>query len=305
MMPGFVGVAFILAFAAGLIAAIVFAAQRPPSPGVIIGIIAGWIVWLVCLFGFKINYPNSSLVMQLFGTYLGTLTDVGFFYGNPFLYGTRVSLRLRLFETDVDASDQVVNAAGQVIAPKSHSRKQLKINDKDGTPIEIAAVVVWRVLDPAQAVFDVDRYEEFVKMQSDAALRTMASRYSYDAPEADAHSLRSHIDEIATQLRSELQIRMQPAGVEVLESRISKLAYATEIAAAMLLRQQAGAVIAARSRIVEGAVGMVEHALDLLEQKNIVDLDPERKAAMVSNLLVVLCSHNATQPIINTGTLYN
>jgi regulator of protease activity HflC (stomatin/prohibitin superfamily) len=179
------------------------------------------------------------------------------------------------------------------------------VNDKDGTPIEIAAVVVWRVVDSAQAVFEVDNYEAFVKMQADAALRTLASRYSYDAPEADSHSLRGHIDEVAAQLMSELQARMARAGVEVIESRISKLAYATEIAAAMLLRQQAGAVIAARSRIVEGAVGMVEHALDLLEEKKVVDLDPERRAAMVSNLLVVLCGHTTTQPVINTGTLYN
>lgn len=305
MLPGWVGVVFVLAFAGGLILAIYYAAQRPASPGVILSIIGGWIVWLICLFGFKTNGPNSSLVIQLFGTYVGTLADVGFFYGNPFFYGTRVSLRLRLFETDVDSSEQVMNAAGQVTSPKTFSRKPLKVNDKDGTPIEIAAVVVWRVVNPSQAVFEVDHYEEFVKMQSDAALRTLACRYSYDAPEADAHSLRSHIDEVAAQLQSELQVRMERAGVEVLESRISKLAYATEIAAAMLLRQQAGAVIAARSRIVEGAVGMVEHALDLLEQKSIVELDPERKAAMVSNLLVVLCSHTTTQPIINTGTLYN
>ena len=306
MLPGWYGVVLVLAIIVGLFQAIRYATtQTQPSAMLILSIIFGFLLLVVSLFGFKVNGPNSSLVMQFFGTYAGTLSEVGFFYGNPLLYWTRVSKRVRLFETDVDSTDEVKNVAGQVISPKTMSRKPLKVNDKDGTPIEIAAVVVWRVVNPSQAVFEVDSYEQFVKMQSDAALRTLASRYSYDAPEADSHSLRGHIDEVAAQLKSELQVRMERAGVEVLESRISKLAYATEIAAAMLMRQQAGAVIAARARIVEGAVGMVEHALELLEAKNIVELDPERKAAMVSNLLVVLCSHSATQPIINTGTLYN
>jgi regulator of protease activity HflC (stomatin/prohibitin superfamily) len=187
----------------------------------------------------------------------------------------------------------------------STHREPIKVNDKDGTPIEISAVVLWKVVNPTEAVFQVDDYEEFVKLQADAALRSLASRYSYDAPDSDAHSLRGHIEEVAAQLKHELHTRMQMAGVEVLEARISYLAYAREIAAAMLQRQQAGAIVAARSQIVAGAVGMVESALELLKERNVIELDPERRAAMVSNLLVVLCGHSVPQPVLNTGTLYN
>jgi regulator of protease activity HflC (stomatin/prohibitin superfamily) len=277
-------------------------------------------LWSFAWAGFIVNGPNQARVVQLFGKYVGTVRQTGFFYGNPLYWRTRVSLRVRTFETGVNKTDERKDAMGNVLVAASSHRQPLKVNDKDGTPIEIAAVVVWRVVNPAEAVFQVDEYEEFVKVQADAALRNLASRYSYDGadrvspatvganPQAatdDAHSLRGHIEEVAAQLKRDIQERMRQAGVEILESRISYLAYAQEIAAAMLQRQQAGAIIAARAKIVEGAVGMVEHALQMLNEKQLVELDPERRAAMVSNLLVVLCGHTTPQPVLNTGTLYN
>jgi regulator of protease activity HflC (stomatin/prohibitin superfamily) len=261
-------------------------------------------VLVVSLAGFIVNGPNQARVVQLFGKYVGTLREVGFFYGNPFYWRTRVSMRVRTFETGMGRTEEKKDAMGNVTSSSSN-RQPLKVNDKDGTPIEIAAVVVWKVVTPADAIFHVDNYEEFVKIQADAALRNLTSRYSYDAPDTDVHSLRGHIEEVASQLKHDLQERMRQAGVEVQEARISYLAYAPEIAAAMLQRQQAGAIIAARSLIVTGAVGMVEHALQMLSEKHILDLDPERRAAMVSNLLVVLCGHTVPQPVINAGTLYN
>jgi regulator of protease activity HflC (stomatin/prohibitin superfamily) len=276
--------------------------EQPLLLWIIVPLILGWVF---SVFGFVVNGPNEVRVVQLFGKYVGTVTDVGFFYGNPLYLRRKVSLRVRTFETGMSAVEEKRDASGHVIQAAAQRRQPLKVNDKDGTPIDISAVVVWRVTDAAQAVFDVDQYEEFVHMQADAALRNLASRYSYDAPEADQHSLRAHIDEVAAQLKRELQERFGQAGVEVLEARISYLAYAPEIAAAMLQRQQAEAIIAARRRIVEGAVGMVEHALQMLAEKNIIDLDPERKTAMVSNLLVVLCGHTVPQPVLNTGTLHN
>jgi regulator of protease activity HflC (stomatin/prohibitin superfamily) len=276
--------------------------QTPVLVFVIAPLILGWIF---SLFGFVVNGPNRARVITLLGKYVGTVKDVGFFYGNP-LYGrASVSLRIRTFETGMSATDEVKDATGRVIQPAAQHRQPLKVNDKDGTPIDISAVIVWRVTDAAQATFQVDKYEDFVHTQADAALRNLASRYSYDAPDADQHSLRAHIEEVAGQLKHDLLERFQQAGVEVLEARISYLAYAPEIAAAMLQRQQAGAIIAARSRIVEGAVGMVEHALQMLAEKNVIELDAERKAAMVSNLLVVLCGHALPQPVLNTGTLHN
>lgn len=302
------GIVFLgmLLWLAGIIYYISFVVGPPrPAPWQIILIPVLIVAWFICLFGFKINGPNNARVVQFFGEYIGTIKDVGFFYVNPFSSTTKVSLRVRTFETDVSRTSEVKDAAGNVIRAAHSSSKSTKVNDKDGTPIEIAAVVVWKVVDAAKAEFVVDDYEEFVKVQADAALRTLASQYSYDAPEADSHSLRGHITEVAAQLRCELHDRMQQAGVEVQEARISKLAYAPEIAAAMLQRQQAGAIIAARARIVEGAVGMVEHALEMLQTKNIVELDAERKAAMVCNLLVVLCGHSTPQPVLNTGTLHH
>jgi regulator of protease activity HflC (stomatin/prohibitin superfamily) len=288
-----------------VIIGLIVVAARWEDPTLLFAILPLSVVWAVSLFGFVVNGPNQSRVVQLFGKYVGTVRETGFFYGNPFYWRTQVSLRVRTFETGVEKTEERKDAVGNVLVPASSHRRPLKVNDKDGTPIEIAAVVLWKVVNPAQAVFAVDNYEEYVKLQADAALRNLASRYSYDAPEADAHSLRGHIEEIATQLKHDLQERMRQAGVEVQEARISNLAYAPEIAAAMLQRQQAGAVVAARSQIVAGAVGMVEHALQLLAEKHVVELDPERRAAMVSNLLVVLCSHGNPQPVLNTGTLYN
>jgi regulator of protease activity HflC (stomatin/prohibitin superfamily) len=307
-----------LVWLGGIVALITLSAQWR-EPQLLWAIIPLSLLWLFAWFGFVVNGPNQARVVQLFGRYVGTLRQTGFSYGNPLYWRTRVSLRVRTFETGVNKTEERKDAVGNVLVAASSSRQPLKVNDKDGTPIEIAAVVVWRVVNPAEAVFSVDEYEEFVKIQADAALRNLASRYSYDGetrppaavganPEiagADAHSLRGHIEEVAEQLKRDIQERMRQAGVEVLESRISYLAYAQEIAAAMLQRQQAGAIIAARAKIVEGAVGMVEHALQMLSEKNILELDGERKAAMVSNLLVVLCGHTTPQPVLNTGTLYN
>ncbi|HMP18084.1 MAG TPA: SPFH domain-containing protein, partial [Gemmatales bacterium] len=263
------------------------------------------VIWLTAVFGFIVVNPNEACVVQLFGTYLGTVSDVGFYYGNPFYSRTKVSLRIRTFETGMQEKEEIKDATGKVVQQGTQSRRPLKVNDKDGTPIEIAAVVVWKVVDAAQAVFQVNDYESFVHTQADAALRNLASHYRYDAPEEDESSLRGHIEQVADKLKDELQERMHQAGVIIQEARISYLAYAPEIAAAMLQRQQASATIAARKLIVEAAVSMVEHALDELNQRKVVELDPERRASMVSNLLVVLCGHQSAQPVVNTGTLYS
>jgi regulator of protease activity HflC (stomatin/prohibitin superfamily) len=300
---GWMGLAWVFTLFVVIVGLIALAANwhAPQVAWLIVPLIA---VLFVSLFGFIVNGPNQARVVQLFGKYMGTLREVGFFYGNPFYWRTRVSMRVRTFETGMSNTEQKRDPMGNVISASSN-RQPVKVNDKDGTPIEIAVVVVWKVVTPADAIFHVDNYEEFVKIQADAALRNLASRYSYDGPDTDVHSLRGHIEDVANQLKIDLQERMRQAGVEVQEARISYLAYAPEIAAAMLQRQQAGAIIAARSQIVTGAVGMVEHALQMLSEKNILELDPERRAAMVSNLLVVLCGHTVPQPVINTGTLYN
>ena len=229
---------------------------------------------------FVIN-PNEGRVLLLFGRYKGTVKDQGLHWANPLLTKRRISLRVRNFETE-------------------HS----KVNDTEGNPIEMASVVVWKVVDTAEASFEVDDYVNYVHVQSESALRNLATLYPYDTHEEGTLSLRGNTDEIAGQLKIEIQSRLHKAGVEVLEARITHLAYAPEIASAMLQRQQAGAIIAARTLIVEGAVGMVEMALEKLSNQHIVDLDEERKANMVSNLLVVLCSDKATQPVLNTGSLY-
>jgi len=225
--------------------------------------------------------PNEGRVLQLFGAYRGTAKEEGLRWANPFYTKKRISLRVRNFES-----------------------AHLKVNDTDGNPIEIAAIVVWRVVDTAEAVFEVDDYENYVKVQTESALRNLATHYPYDAHIEGHLSLRGSTDEVAKGLKREIQDRLSKAGVEVIEARISHLAYAQEIAAAMLRRQQAGAIIAARQKIVEGAVGMVEMALDMLSKSTQVKLDEERKAAMVSNLLVVLCADREVQPVVNTGTLY-
>lgn len=229
---------------------------------------------------FVVN-PNEGKVLQFFGDYVGTVKQPGLRWANPLYTKKRVSQRVRNFES-----------------------AKLKVNDNEGNPIEIAAVVVWKVVDTAEAVFEVDDYNNYVKVQSESALRNLATSYTYDAHDEHTISLRGTTQVVADHLKKEIQDRLARAGVEVLEARISHLAYAPEIAQAMLQRQQAGAIIAARQRIVEGAVGMVEMALEMLSKREIVVLDDERKAAMVSNLLVVLCGDKSTQPIINTGTIY-
>ncbi|HUA58506.1 MAG TPA: SPFH domain-containing protein [Verrucomicrobiae bacterium] len=232
-------------------------------------------------FGLTVVNPNEAKVVQLFGVYKGSLKRQGFWWVNPLTSRRRVSLRVRNFES-----------------------AKLKVNDHDGNPIEIAAIVVWKVVDTAEAIFQVNDYENFVHVQSESALRVLATTYPYDAHEEGQIALRISSTEIAHKLREEIQERLATAGVEVVEARISHLAYAPEIASAMLRRQQANAIIAARQRIVEGAVGMVEMALEQLSAKHVVELDEERKAAMVSNLLVVLCGDRDPQPVVNAGTLY-
>jgi regulator of protease activity HflC (stomatin/prohibitin superfamily) len=242
------------------------------------------LVSIVGLCGLFFLNPNQAAVLQLFGKYRGTVrvNGGGMCWVNPFVIAKKVSLRVNTFESS-----------------------KCKVNDLDGNPIEIAAVVTWRVVDTAQAVFNVENCNQFVTIQSEAALRNLATHYPYDSHDDEKIALRSHTDLVAEKLKAEVEKRLSEAGVEVIEARISHLAYAQEIAQAMLQRQQAGAIIAARKLIVEGAVGMVEMALDRLEAQGKVRLDDERKAAMVSNLLVVLCSERSAQPVVNTGTLYH
>ena len=261
------------------------------------------VLWLLLVAGFLIVNPNEARVVQLFGKYVGTLKAPGFYYGNPLYRAQRVTMRVQTFETGQTKTPGRKDAAGNTVEASQTRRMPSKVNDKDGTPIEVAAIVVWRVVNTAEAVFMVDDVEDFVHMQSEAALRNMASHYSYDAQDGE-FALRGHLDEVTARLTKEVQARVVQAGVVIEESRISYLAYAPEIAAAMLQRQQAGAIIAARARIVEGAVGMVEHALEMLAAKKVVEFDADRKAAMVSNLLVVLCGHQVPQPVINAGTIY-
>ncbi|MHC4820532.1 MAG: SPFH domain-containing protein [Planctomycetota bacterium] len=239
------------------------------------------LVNFVCLFGLIVVEPNESKVLLWFGDYAGTVKHAGWYWVNPFYSKNKVSLRIVNFETE-----------------------RLKVNDLDGNPIEIGAIVVWKVVDTAEASFAVEDYENYVHVQSEAALRNLATQYPYDAHEDDVIALRSHTLHIAEKLKEEIHDRLQQAGVEVIEARISHLAYAPEIAQAMLQRQQAGAIIAARQKIVEGAVGMVEMALDSLSEKEVVELDGDQRAAMVSNLLVVLCGETAASPVVNTGTIH-
>jgi regulator of protease activity HflC (stomatin/prohibitin superfamily) len=259
---------------------VVQAGAEASPPKVVLAIVA---VTLICILfaGFFVVQPNDARVLTLFGKYSGSVKTDGFHWANPLLSKRRLSLRVRNFESS-----------------------KIKVNDHEGNPIEIAAVVVWRVVETAEASFEVDNYEHYVKVQTESAVRNLATQYPYDAYIEGHKSLRANTAEIAEQLKVEIQERLSKAGVEAMEARINHLAYAPEIAAAMLQRQQAGAIIAARQRIVEGAVGMVEMALDLLSQRGVVELDNERKAAMVSNLLVVLCGDRNTQPVINTGTIY-
>ena len=272
----------------GYVATVIFIAiaiaclsQFNPVNGDGILFVALTVISLACLAGLFMVQPNQGRVLTLFGSYVGTVKENGLRWTVPFFIRRNISLRLRNFESN-----------------------KIKVNDAHGNPIEIATVVVWSVNDTAEAVFEVDDYESFVNIQSEAALRNMSSAYPYDQHDGDEIALRSHPIQVSEALKTEIQDRLAKAGVKVHEARISHLAYASEIASAMLQRQQASAIIAARQKIVDGAVGMVELALSRLSEREIVELDEERKAAMVSNLLVVLCAEQNTQPVVNAGSLY-
>ena len=278
-LPGMMMVLLLLVFTAACAWWVIVSLLNLMNP------IAAFIVLAFVLFlwgGFFIVQPNQAAVLQFFGKFVGVERASGLRWANPFYTKKQVTLRVRNFESS-----------------------KLKVNDLEGSPIEIAAVVVWQVHDSAEAVFNVDSYEDFVHVQSEAAVRQMATSYPYDLHEEHKIALRSHSREINDHLKREIQERLERAGVTVLEARVSHLAYAPEIAQAMLQRQQAAAIIAARTRIVEGAVTIVHMALDRLAEKGVVQLDEERKAAMVSNLLVVLCGERGAQPVVNTGTLYS
>ncbi|TWU13897.1 SPFH domain / Band 7 family protein [Symmachiella macrocystis] len=279
------------------------ASQNEFSP-ILLGVGVG-LFGLLGLFGCLPVAPNESRVLLLFGIYKGSVVTSGFYWVNPFLSKKKVSLRVHNFETGSTTTPEIKNEQGRVTQKKSRSAgSPSKVNDRDGNPIDISAIVVWKVVNTAEAMFEVDDYEDFVAIQSEAALRNLASRHPYDSEDHEV-SLRGSTTEISDQLRHDIQERLDKAGVHVIEARISQLAYAPEIAAAMLQRQQAQAVVAARTKIVEGAVGMVQMALEHLAKDKIVELDDERRAAMVSNLLVVLCSDRHTQPVVNTGSLYH
>ena len=278
------GIPLLLLILAGAITAIwhfiaVFSEQH--SPGPIFGILGTVVLTVLLLCGLFIVQPNKGVVLQFFGRYKGTSREPGLRWTNPFYSAKKISLRVRNFESS-----------------------KLKVNDLEGSPIEIAAIVVWQVEDTAKAMFQIEDYENFVHVQSESALRQMATSYPYDLHEDHKIALRSHSSEINQHLKEEIEERVSRAGINVIEAKISHLAYAAEIAQAMLQRQQASAIIAARTKIVEGAVSMVHMALDQLTEKGMVNLDEERRAAMVSNLLVVLCGERGTQPVVNTGSLY-
>ncbi len=278
---GYLALVILPAMLIAVIYGFVQAAKAESPVGIISGIVA-FVIVLILFKGFFMVAPNQSKVLQLFGTYVGSVRETGLRWANPFYSKETVSLRVRNFESEM-----------------------LKVNDSSGNPIEIAAVVVWKVVDSAEAVFEVDDYVNYVHIQSEAALRNLATAHPYEAHDDDIIALRSDPQDIADKLKDEVQIRLGKAGVEVIEARISHLAYAPEIASAMLKRQQAQAVVAARMQIVDGAVGMVQMALEQLERDKVVDLDEERKAAMVSNLLVVLCGEENARPVLNAGTLHN
>ena len=280
-IPFLLGVLAASAVAAWLFLTGVGAGGGEPSPVKILsGVLLGTIAFL-SLIGLYTVQPNQAAVISLFGKYVGTVKKNGLRWNNPFFGKKKISQRIRNFESG-----------------------KLKVNELDGSPIEIASVIVWQVVDASEAVYNVDDYESFVHIQAESALRAMATSYPYDQHEDGQLALRSHANEVGAHLKQELQERLADAGIEVLDARISHLAYAPEIAQAMLQRQQANAIIAARTRIVAGAVGMVEMALAELQKNGVVQLDEERKAQMVSNLLVVLCGERSTQPIVNTGSLY-
>ena len=278
------GIPMLLAMLGGVAAGAWLAIAGGLQAGSVPNLIGGLLLASVsafCMAGLYMVEPNQSAVLSLFGKYVGTVKENGLRWNNPFFAKKKVSQRVRNFESG-----------------------KLKVNELDGSPIEIASVIVWQVVDASEAVYNVDDYESFVHIQAESALRAMATSYPYDQHEDGQLALRSHASEVGEHLKQELQERLADAGIAVLDARISHLAYAPEIAQAMLQRQQANAIIAARTRIVAGAVGMVEMALAELQKNGVVQLDEERKAQMVSNLLVVLCGERSTQPIVNTGSLY-
>ena len=283
------------------IAAIIYGASQG-TPGAVIGGIALLVVFFISLNGFFTLQPNEARVLVLFGDYKGTVRKEGFHFGNPF-YSNGSSTVV----PDKEGAAAVVKKNPRMkisLRSRNLNGERLKVNDKRGNPIEIAAVVVWRVQDTAQAMFDVDDFAEYVHIQSESAVRHLCSQYAYDHGEEHEITLRSGVDEVSEALQAELQLRLAPAGVAIEEARLTHLAYAPEVAQAMLRRQQAEAVLAARKIIVQGAVSMVEMALTDLSKRGVVELDAERKAAMVSNLMVVLCGDSEAKPVINTGTLY-
>lgn len=295
-LSGWIPLLLIVGF---VITAVMFVIARTLAPA-----IALIVIGFITIFGFIAVAPNDARVLLLFGNYKGSITDSGFFWVNPFYTKKKITRRIRNFETGSLTTPEKKNSSGAVVQHKSRTAgRPSKVNDRDGNPIEISAVVVWKVVDTAEAMFEVDDYEDYVAVQSEAALRNLATRYAYDGND-DEESLRGNTTRVGEELKNDIQERLGQAGVQVIEARISHLAYASEIAAAMLQRQQASAVVAARTQIVDGAVGMVEMALDKLKARGVVDLDDERRAAMVSNLLVVLCSDKHTQPVVNTGSLY-
>ncbi len=278
--PGWLMLIVLVLVLIAVIAGLVYVIQAESAPA-IVGLFIALVTTAVCFAGLTVVNPNQAKVVTLFGTYKGSMKEPGFWWTNPLTSRRNISLRIRNFESD-----------------------KLKVNDHDGNPIEIAAIVVWKIVETYEAMFNVDDYEHFVHVQSESAVRVLATTYPYDSHDDANVSLRHSVGEVTDRLRQEIHDRLAKAGIEVIEARISHLAYAPEIAGAMLRRQQATAVIAARQKIVEGAVGMVEMALQELNRKKVVDLDEERKAAMVSNLLVVLCSDRGVEPVVNTGTLY-
>lgn len=303
-MSGWLALMGVLLTFVGGLALLIYGVQvQHPAP--ILFAIAMMLSAIISLFGFMAIAPNQSRVLLLFGNYKGSAKDSGFFWVIPFFSKKKLSLRIRNFETGSTSTPESRNEVGQVVTASTRSGgRPSKVNDSDGNPVDISAVVVWRVVDTAEALFEVDDYENFMEVQSEAALRVLASRHPYDSDD-ETVSLRGNTVEVCEQLKIDIQERLDKAGCEVIEARISHLAYAQEIAAAMLQRQQAQAVVAARTKIVEGAIGMVDMALAHLERDGIVELDEDRKATMVSNLLVVLCSGAHTQPVINAGTLHS
>ena len=299
---GWVALPLVIGLLAGGIVAMVHAAVTEDGSSAAIGV-ALLTLFFLSLSGFFTLQPNEARVLVLFGDYKGTVRKEGFHFGNPFYSnGTGMPMPLGKDGASVTIKKNPRNKIS--LRARNLNGERLKVNDKQGNPIEIAAVVVWRVQDTAQAMFDVDDYEEYVRIQSESAVRHLGSQYAYDHGEQHEITLRSGTEEVSQALQAELQTRLAPAGVVVEEARLTHLAYAPEVAQAMLRRQQAEAVLAARQKIVQGAVSMVETALAALAERNVVELDAERKAAMVSNLMVVLCGDAEAKPVINTGTLY-